>query len=491
MAASSFMPCPACGVDVPAASFCDACGATLDDAVTIVETAGSQPQESVPAQPESAIPPVLEQLAPAEPRKSHAPAIKLEIDEMRVFITGVHSSFGFRLSGSAVERDAVHDLEIELRIHGRQPSLKEKRRNLPRGEWNISFHNMEPGLKIPVEVGFSCHIDGLLHRYEGDFLFDCYPPEEPPGKIIENLVVKADENRSEYAATQNISVRVMENFTGQGAASLPQQMKALKVNPVWRPIPLSRCYASDLEEIFLHALPSLAEPVPAVDRLTLSSLHKRIHVFCQDTITLGRSASSCDIPCRLYDRRGVQDRDRSSRISRAHARIMAEPHKVWIADGGYDKERQTVRESACGTLLDAGPVRFNKPRELPVDKPFTLQMADFVLRGMVYSLGSFGACPTNQGTDDRASPAAVVLERVDGRSDIYCMLIRAMALKRFDAASFRREFVLRHLGAPVLAAPRGAKFTAAWMEPNHAHCPGLPSGWSVGPFDYSDQLSGK
>lgn len=494
MAESSSISCPACGVLVPAASFCDLCGTELSDTATRMEPETiarvDEILEEQTRPPEVA--PALSQTPFLAAASSGADEdLTLEIDEMRVFITGVHSSFGFRLAGRAVEAAAVHDLEIELKIHGQPDPVKEKRRNLPRGEWNIPFRSMEPGLKIPVEVMFSCHLDGQLHRYEGDFLFDCYPPEEPPGKIIENLVVKADDNRSEYAATQNISVRVMENFTGQSAASLPQQMKMLKVDPVWRRVPWHRCYGSDLEEACLHALPGLTDPPPPVDRLTLFSLHKRMHFFSGSCITLGRSASHSDIPCRIYLRDGRQDRALSGKISRAHARIMIEPHKVWIADGGYSQESRTVKESACGTRLNDRPVRFNQPRELPVGSSFRLELADFALRGVVHTLDSLGDCGHQQSHDNRTGPAAIVLEREDGRPDTYCILVRAFALRQLDATSFRREWVVCHQDGFALAAPQGARMGACWMYPQQPRCAGLPPGWNIGPFAYSDPLSAK
>lgn len=407
---------------------------------------------------------------------------------MAVFITGITSSFAFRLLAQHHDAIYAHDLSLTLHIHGRDPVV-ERRAKLPVGEWRIPFKGDDPGTRIPARVSLTYHIDGRAYRYEGDLVFDCYPPDENPGKIIENLVVKADENRSEYAATQNISVRVMENFTGHTAASLHQQMKQMNVPPAWKRVALYRCFDGDLEQVFQEALPRLESSGCPVSCMTVKSFRRRIHLFRGELITLGRHSSQ-DIICRLYHRDGKRDDNLSKELSKAHARLRLEASRVWLVDGGYDPEERRVRNSTLGTRLNGEEATMQVPLALPVDTSCRISLASFQIKATLYSCGAFGGRHPCPGCAGSTQPAALVLERNDNRPDIYVIVYCVVALNRIDPG-FGRLHVARCRDGFALAYPRGPAMAAVWLDPEQPTCPGLPPGWTVGPYEPSDPVSKK
>ena len=98
----------------------------------------------------------------------------------------------------------------------------------------------------------------------------------------------------------------------------------------------------------VQALPALPPPPYPVDRLTLSTYHKRIHLLAVTDVSLGRHRDM-DIITRLYNPQGKATRELNDTISKAGARLTVEPGRVWLVDGGFDPVEQKVRPSAAGT----------------------------------------------------------------------------------------------------------------------------------------------
>ncbi len=515
MTGESTIICPACGVPTPPGNFCEFCQADLtgspakappsppatdgaiDDGVVAGDGGESAwrnldrlspevpvgpPMVAIPPLPD--LPPVpIPPVTPLVPPVGNGEPITVKINELEFFLVDIASSFSFFIEPLTADARHIYDLSLTLAVPGREPVV-ERRKDLFQTVWYVNFLPTQVGVNMRVDFVLTFMMDDMPHEYRGEFLYDCYPPDQSSGKIIENLTVKVHDLCAKDVAEQQTYIKILEGFTPQTADSLQQQMRQLKLRPLWQLVPMQRMFSDTVQQVMIQALPGLKKaPVPT-DRLTLRNHRKRLHILYGETMAMGRH-KAMDIVTRVYDAHGKLNKTESLNISAAHARFFPDAGRIWLADGGFDPNRCMARESTTGTFFNGKRVAYTDPEPLPLDVPFRLTLGGLAFTGQLYSCGALGGGNGCGACTGIHQPAALILERQDKRPDVYCLLYCLMALRYLDA-EFDREYIVRKHDGFVLAYPRGPRMAVHGLNPKEVQPPGLPPGWTVGPYLTTD-----
>jgi len=363
----------------------------------------------------------------------------LEYNNARVFLLGSGSSFNFRLTGKGADVRGCEQISITLEFDFCDPITK----RIPglnangRSERSIAFRPGETNVDLPATVLLTYRKDGKQKRFEGEILWDCYPPNEPSANIIENLVVKLGDISGRGAADMNTNVRVLENFGVQNPESTATQLRGLKLEPVWTVL--------DLVPAHMPLPPPPPPPDALTERLTLRLGDRRVHLLCAEEVALGKNWRN-DIATHVFNAAGSVDEERTARISRFHARIRKRPEGCCLVDGGHNPESGREQGSAHGTYVDGRNVGSLGNGRLRVGDRVTIGLGrrsdhgppclEFDVEVLPCDRLRRAVCGMPLAGCRESSPAGVVLKRNDGFKDreVFLVVWKCCSLSLVDPA---------------------------------------------------------
>jgi len=364
--------CPACGQRTVEGAFCEKCGRDLSvPAAPLPDTPGETGACSPPYGPPDT------DMAAAKPARGvkvegegdpsprtvvFCPDLKVEYNMAALFVVGINMPFAFRITPQVdgLERIVV---SIHAEIDGREWHKTKRLNQRPlKGKPFDHRVNFSPREGFGGVIAFEVHIcfqkEGQTHSFETSTRHKVYPQQSKARDVMDTIIVNINnEINTGHAADislrngldelQSLRNRTGEQETLQGIINqifdFPAALCSLPIYPSnWLPPEAggTRPDAGDIP-------PEGAQ----IDRVTLRAGDRLVHLFTDESITLGRSREN-NLVTRNFLGAGVAMRDLNRGISRYHCRIELHGDRCFIVDGGFDPETGTARASGQGTYLN-------------------------------------------------------------------------------------------------------------------------------------------
>lgn len=458
----ALMDCNACGKKTQEGVFCEKCGAELpacraappeqavhENPVPSGELATGQEihatdverisaQSTMVVRAESA---VDARVTPPQPVFISSPYMTVEHDQSRVFVVGQTMNFRFALTPLV---DGLCDVFVAVVFEGRGRKVEVKRLGwIPcKGERrvlrNINFAAPEAG-----SLGFSFYFG--FKKDEQDFVFEAdgehkvWPSQARATEVVRNLEIHIQNSghASDFDLT-GIKNHLKPEETLADVIDRLHQMPPLWAGLClygsnWRPPRIRRSETRQLSPVTLSGQPPLAA---RLDRLTLATDGRKIHLFTTDTIRLGKNRQN-DVVARLFEG-GKATSALNSKISRYHCVIERQDKHCYIIDRG-DYPGEGSRPSACGVFVDGEQIPSRGRRELDVKGSPRLSLAgsSATVPGVFsLELEPWACDPSMRRTCRRDCEsqklASLVLRRCDAIPETYVALWECFSLGTAD-----------------------------------------------------------
>ncbi|MBN1672415.1 MAG: zinc ribbon domain-containing protein [Kiritimatiellae bacterium] len=404
-----------------------------------------------------------------EPDEASADAcdFHIEYNNARIFLKGSRSSFNFRLKPTSSACRRCADMQMELQIGAAEippEPVYPFTRPEPR-EIDFAFKPEEDGIDIPAKLFFRYTRDGRRTQYLGRLLWDCYPQSESAQAIN----VKIDELNlvGDRASRQN--VELLKGLDAKTPESRADQLRGLKLVPVWAPLPLVLVPCDDVAARESHLAPPPARAQR--QRLTLAGNDLRVHLLSDTKLTLGRNRG-CDLVTRVCGPDARADKKSNEKLSRYHCEIGLEGERCWVTDEAYDPEKKVRRPSSFGVWVNKTRVPRGQSSALLPNTHGTVALAgEDENDPQAFTFQSYlWACDSAQRQKCRLpaqpcpadAPGCLILHRCDGlrQQEIFVVIWRCCPM----------ALVHESFGDVVLCRSRQAfackqKETDSWLTP--------------------------
>ena len=496
--------CPKCGqIMEPDARFCDQCLTPLVSApaagaaaITAVEQATSDEARGTAGLDQAILVGELptsedvltdeqgERLADSSPADacgvSDCEDFRVEYNRMRVFLAGVQSTFNFRVTPISEGAKDCSNIRLMVHSHGylsqpidyRYPQLKTIRSGVSLPVAHLGLHPATAGMDIEGEVFFGYIKDGVERTFFQTFLWDAYPPNEAPSKVIENLSVRIGDivPTVDRAGDQNVALNFLNGLSQKGI-SRADELQKLKMPAVYDELALFECDGWPGSEG--HAATQLGPPrAQAIsEKLTLSlPSGLLVHFLAMPQVQVGKKRE-CDVIARILERSGDALPERNQNLSRFHCRISNQGGKCILTDGDGKKK------SMCGTYLDRVKLAPVGSETLPLNRVFKLSLAGadrsdphaLTFECRIWSCNSADKCFL--GLHEECKPdnaSCMVMGRTDDIPEKFVLLWRFCHLHVVESES-EDMLVFRYKGAFAFR--------------KHGQCGWLVPGQKVGELD--------
>lgn len=457
--------------------YCEHCGHELEAQETVQEPdkeALTEVSKKVPAQSKAAEARFSGsdlQDMPKFVAENDCPDFQLEYNVARFFIANLMSSFAFRLRSKSANSKKCKNIKIEVRLnHFGGEKLK-------RSIWgvsgsstpvNVNFRPTYEGFEIDSDVLISYTIDGNPKSFGGSFIWDCAQANTSASKVIENLTINLKDIHAGHAADQNL--KLLENFNPQGEESPIERLQALKLKPVWKPVPLFS--TDELKQVSLLQTVEKTHTGPVT---LLSQQNTRIHFLPPGSYILGRGKGKNFIRTCYFDETGAPDLYRARGVSRYHATISCQPTGFFISDGGIGQDGLN-HPSSNGTYIEGERLDHGKTQALEWKSHLEIALASPDSESVNCFLFQASAHPDpNSGFGDKLG-GGLILRRVDGAKEIFIILAGTIS-----------SSVIPEIGTKCQLKHITGKFFLEQMDKRYSLIPGqnLDFGnrsWSCIPF---------
>ena len=303
---------------------------------------------------------------PPSPIRSCA-YINVEHDQSRVFVVGQTMNFRFSLTPLM---EGLSDVFIAVEFEGRGQKVEVRRLGwVPlQGERrelkNLNFAAPEAG-----SMGFSFYfgftLDGIEHVLEADGEHKVWPSHARATDVVRNLEINIQ--NSGHATDINLS-GIKEQLSPDEKLEdvidrlhrMPPMWSGLRLyGSNWRPPRARR--RDDSSKLFPVPLEGFAPFAARVEKLTLRTDGRIVHLLSGDTLRLGKNRQN-DIVTRMFEA-GKTPAALNSKISRHHCIIERQGKHCYIVDRG-DYPGEGSRSSVYGVFVDGDRVPPRGRREL-------------------------------------------------------------------------------------------------------------------------------
>ncbi len=439
MADDATIQCGKCGRLVPAAMFCDNCGAPLapaspDTPAARREAAAERDERNGSVAGGEERETTMEPIAAPRPREMRMPpspvrptdmqsdcdALEFSVDVSRVFVAGATFPLKVRLQSSGLELRRVKvEVATDLPGGGALRSGQTLDRLRAGGVRELSLDlSLPEGMQGEKTFRWSVCLerDGQPCRFEADPVrYTIYPGDASARKVVEQVVFNI---HTGHASDVNIGGKgAAEDFFRSlrgGDGSVRELLDRMRNAPeVWQALPLHECELTLLDT---------APPDAAVTgRLTLRAGQTLFHLIAGPAVQLGRNRQ-CELVTRLFSAAGAAEPDLNALLSRVHARIECGTSGWTVEDGGINPEDGRFKASSGGVFVNGQRVAPGVKSPLPLNRPFGLTLgAPAVTEPRVMGFDAeLLTCERWNGADcpvaarcDRKRPACLLLRRRD------------------------------------------------------------------------------
>lgn len=426
---------------------------------------------------------------------SHCSDFKVLYNTGKVFVEGMVVPFDFRLTPQV---EGLDSLFVEIRYNGAAVARCDPDEYLVKGE-ELEIHltfTAPGGLQgqVPFDVYVGYQKQDAALTFVCHKVHTCFRAKDKSRKVIDALKIELNNtiHNSGNASDAQINpvIKGLEAFCP--APDDPAEgFQYITLPPVWIGLPLRRAQVKPGSGPVLPK--PLVQPAEArLDRLTLRWAGRRVQLIGGDRVQFGRKRL-CQIVTRLERRSGQTEKefqDANYKISNFHCHVECGPANVLLKDGGWDSVAQKVKVASMnGTFVDGEKVQPARPRVLPVDKPFTLSLADADIHdpdvlsydGEVWSCGRMGSCLACAERRNPGQPACLVLRRRHGTPETIVLLWKQVDLARIESAwgpgciCREREGFLLHLASRCdwLVPERSVRLQGHEVRSEPYNAPGL------------------
>jgi hypothetical protein len=363
----------------------------------------------------------------------------LEFNRSRVFLQGYASTFNIRVTPLSGQAERAKEIRLTLDVCGEK--IVKRLPSAPSRARQIHFNHCPQyaGQDMGTDVELTYELDGRRHTWVGGFLWDCYPPEEAPNKVIDKLVVDFSganlAHGDVYAGDTANNIRILENFKAHRGADRAQELKSLKLDAVWQRIEMDAMLCP-------MEVKAPGRPQARVDRCSLALGGRCIVLLAPGRRRIGRSRGN-DAVIRVLGALGETDRNASKSISKVHCTVDCEERRFRLTDGGEVDDGGWWKVSSNGVTLDGRSLIGGV--DLPVDRTVRVCLGKersgnmFACEIQVLSMEAVGLA----GAGERGI-AGAILRRLDGGRERETVLFvcQRVPLGRIDPAL--RGWHVRH-----------------------------------------------